>query len=51
MRLKGALTVLRKEAEFLGMTLQEVLAFIERSPLAFPNGVIDAYEVYKREQL
>lgn len=51
MRLKGALTVLRKQADFFGMTLEEVIAFIERSPLAFPNSTIDAYEVYKAEKL
>ena len=49
MRLKGAMTVLRKEAEFLGMTFDEVLIFIERNPYAVPNGVIKAFGVYKKE--
>lgn len=49
MRLKGATTLLRKEAEFLGMTFAEVLIFIERNPWAVKNSTIDAYKVYKRE--
>jgi hypothetical protein len=50
MKIKGAMTVLRKEAEFLGMTVEEVIAFIDRSPLAFPVKVLQAYEVYKQDQ-
>lgn len=49
MGIKGALTVLKKEAQFLGMTFDEVLIFIERNPYACPNRVIEAIEVYKRE--
>lgn len=51
MRLKGATTVLRKEAEFLGMTFSEVLVFIERNPYAVPQTTIKAYEVYKKESV
>lgn len=49
MRLKGALTVLRKEAEFLGMTFDEVMIFIQRNPYAVPQRVIQAFGVYKKE--
>ena len=51
MKIKGATTVLRKEAEFLGMTFEEVLAFIDGSPLAVPVRVREAYEVYKKENI
>ena len=42
MRLKGATTILKKEAESLGMTLDEVLIFIERNPYCVKNSTIDA---------
>ena len=48
MKLKGAITVLRKEAEFLGMTFDELLIFIVRNPYAVKNSTIDAYKVYNR---
>ena len=34
MKLKGAILVLKKEAEFLGMSFDEVLVFIEQKPWA-----------------
>ena len=46
MQLKGAITVLNKETEFLGITFDEVIAFIENMPLAVPVRVRIAYEVY-----
>tara|TARA_B100000287_G_scaffold431833_1_gene489870 strand:- start:530 stop:685 length:156 start_codon:yes stop_codon:yes gene_type:complete len=49
MKLKGAITVLKKEAEFLGMTFEELLIFIVRNPYAVKNSTIDAYKVYKKE--
>ena len=49
MKLKTAITKLRKEAEFLGMTFDEVLIFIERNPFAVKNSTIDAFAVYKKE--
>ena len=49
MRLKGATTILKKEAESLGMTLDEVLIFIERNPYCVKNSTIDAFAVYKKE--
>ena len=49
MRLKGATTILKKEAEFLGMTFEEVLIFIEKNPYAMKNSTIDAFAVWKKE--
>ena len=49
MRLKGATTILKKQAESLGMTFDEVLIFIERNPYCVKNSTIDAFAVYKKE--
>ena len=49
MRLKGATTILKKEAEFLGMTFEEVLIFIEKNPYCVKNSTIDAFSVWKKE--
>lgn len=49
MRLKGAITILKKQAESLGMTFDEVLIFIERNPYCVKNSTIDAFAVYKKE--
>ena len=48
MKIKGAMTVLRKEMEFLGLTFEELCIFIERNPYAQKNSTIDAYKVYKK---
>ena len=37
MKIKGATTVLNKERIFLGLTMKELLIFIERNPYAFPE--------------
>ena len=50
MRIKGAMTILTKEAKFLGMTVEEVVDFIDNSPMAFPMKTLQAYEVYKMDQ-
>ena len=46
MKIKGAMTVLKKECEFLGLTFDELCVFIERNPYAVKNSTIDAYKVY-----
>jgi hypothetical protein len=51
MKLKGAITVLRKEAEFLGLSFDGALAFIEKNPLAVPAKVLEAFKVYKMENV
>ena len=42
MRIKGAMTKLKNEMEFLGMSLEELLIFIERNPYAVKNSTIEA---------
>ena len=49
MRLKGATTILKKQAESLGMTFDEVLIFIERNPYCVKNSTIDAFAVWRKE--
>ena len=49
MRIKGAMTVLKKDMEFLGLTFEELCIFIERNPYAMKNSTIDAYTVYKTQ--
>lgn len=50
MRIKGAMTVLNKEADFLGMTFEKVIEFIEKNPMSFPIKTLQAYEVYMIDQ-
>jgi hypothetical protein len=50
MRIKGAMTKLKNEMEFLGMSFEELLVFIERNPYAVKNSTIEAYGVYKNYQ-
>ena len=49
MKIKGATTVLNKECEFLGLSWDQLMQFIERNPLARPIKVLEAYEVYINE--
>lgn len=49
MKIKGAMTVLKKEMEFLGMTFEQLCVFIERNPYAQNRKTIEAYTVYKKE--
>ena len=51
MKLKGALTILNKRAEFYGKSLDWVINFIDTHPLAETCKVIEAHDVYKREGL
>jgi hypothetical protein len=49
MKLETAIKVLREDQKFLGFkTLDNYVAAVRRSPLAFPNKVIDAYKVFDR---
>ena len=43
---QGALTVLKKECEFLGLSMPSLFTMIKRNPYAFPNKTIQAYKVY-----
>ena len=50
MRIKGAMTVLTKRAEFLGMTVEDLVDYIDSKPMAFSTKTLQAYEVYKMDQ-
>ena len=49
MKIKGATTILKKESEFLGLTMEELKIMVERNPYAFPNKVIEAFGIYYKE--
>ena len=51
MKIKGAISVLKKEAEFLGMSFDEVLVFIEQQPCSASKNAVVAYEICKKEFL
>ena len=46
MRLVTALRVIQKEMEFMGMSSEKVLAFIQKNPLAVPEKTLEAFKVY-----
>ena len=50
MRLKGALTILNKRAEFYGKSLDWLIDWIDQGNCE-PYKVIEAHDVYKREGL
>jgi len=47
MRIKGAMTILNKERKFLGMTMEELIDFIDTNPMAVSHKTLEAYEVYQ----
>lgn len=47
MKLTTAIKVIQKDAEFLGITYQEMLEFIEKSPLSQVQKTLEAYIVIK----
>ena len=49
MKYPTAIRVLEKNAEFMGITFEQMLTFVERNPYAVPQKVIEAYRVYKIE--
>ena len=50
MGIRGALTVLKRECEFLGLTMPNLFTMIKRNPDAFPNRTIQAYKLYRGER-
>ena len=50
MRIKGAMTILNKRAAWLGVPFHQLITFIERSPMAQPNLVLEAHETFKMDQ-
>ncbi len=51
MGIKGAMTILKKECLFLGLTMKELLIFIDRYPGGQNNSTIEAYKIYKKENI
>jgi hypothetical protein len=49
MRIKGAMTVLNKRAEFYGMTFDELIEWLDNRNDETIK-VLEAYEIYKRDQ-
>jgi hypothetical protein len=47
MKLETAIKVLEKDAEFMGITFEQILVFITCNPYAVPQQVIEAYSVYQ----
>ena len=46
MRLLTALKLIQKEMEFMGISSEKVLEFIEKNPLAVSQKTLEAYKVY-----
>ena len=46
MGIKGATTVLKKECEFLGLSMNSLFVMIKRNPYAFPIRTFEAYKIY-----
>ena len=51
MRIKGAMSVLNKRCEFFGFTLEQLIKFIEKNPMAQDLKTLEAYKVYKKENV
>ena len=49
MKYSTAIRVLEKDAEFMGITSEQMLTFVQRNPYAVPQKVIEAYRVYQIE--
>ena len=49
MRIKGATTIIKKQCEFLGMTVAEVIKFADESPMAQPTSLLQAIKVFRQE--
>lgn len=47
MRLVTAMSILRKESEFLNMDREELFAFIENNPMAFSPKTVEALKVFE----
>ena len=48
MGVRGATTLLKRECEFLGLTMNNLFTMIRRNPGAFSNRTLQAYSVYTR---
>jgi hypothetical protein len=48
MGVRGASTVLKRECEFLGLTMNNLFTMIRRNPGAFSAKTIEAFKIYTR---
>lgn len=48
MKYETAMKILKKEMDFLGLTLEELLIFSARNPLTVPRKVVEAIGAYKK---
>ena len=49
MKLTTAISVLEKDADFLGMKFVDFIKFVKINPLAQPKKTVDAYKVFVNE--
>lgn len=50
MKLVTAMSILKKESEFLNMDRERLFAFIDESPMAFSPKAVEALKVFKECQ-
>ena len=48
MGIRGASTILKKECEFLGLTMNNLFTMIKRNPGAFSAKTLEAFKIYTR---
>ena len=48
MNTRGASTILKRECEFLGLTMNNLFTMIKRNPGAFSERTLLAYRIYTR---
>lgn len=46
MTFNAAVKRLKKEQEFLGLSWEQLLALLDKTPMSFPLGTVDAYAEY-----
>jgi len=48
MGVRGASTILKRECEFLGLTMNNLFTMIKRNPGAFSAKTLEAFKIYTR---
>jgi len=51
MKIKAAMTILNKECEFLGMTIDDLIEAIEMNKESYPLKTLEAYSVFTEERV
>ena len=49
MKISTAISVLQKDADFLGMEFHDFVAFVKQNPLAQTQKTIEAYAIFAME--